>query len=241
MLFTFLLLLVMAIVIVPLVILTLGKIKNFLIYHFGNFIGRAVLLSLGIKIKYDYSLYKPDRPAVFITNHASTLDMFIIIAMKLPSVRFVAKKELQYNPLFFILGHITGQIFIDRHHTVSAVSKLRGTYERIKKRKLSLLVAPEGTRKHKEIVGPFKKGAFRMAKDLDYPIVPVYMDCPILLCSGSSLVTNPGTVTLRYYPPVMPDYDTEDESMDVFIEQMRGFFRERYRETFEREGIDVQV
>lgn len=228
------------IVVIPAIILSLGLLKNVLIKHFGAFIGRIILLALGIKLTYDESHYKPDKPAVFITNHSSTLDLFTIISMKLPNVRYVAKKELQYNPLFFVIGRITGQIFIDRKRSKETILKLQKLYDRVKRRNLSLLIAPEGSRKHREIVGQFKKGAFHIARDLGYDIVPVYIDGAYHLCPGSSLVTQSGEVKVRYFPPVSFDNLT-DEEMNEKIEELRSFYKEQYRLTFEREGIPIEA
>lgn len=227
-------------VVIPAIVLSLGMLKNFLIKHLGAFIGRVILSALGVKLVYDESHYKPVQPAVFITNHSSTLDLFTIIAMKLPNVRYVAKKELQYNPLFFIIGHMTGQIFIDRKRSKETIQKLQTLYERVKKRNLSLLIAPEGSRKHQEIVGDFKKGAFHIARDLGYNIVPVYIDGAYHLCPGSSMVTHPGEVTVRYFPPVSFKNLT-DEEMNEKIEELRLFYTEQYRLTFEREGIPIEA
>lgn len=239
-LLTFLVFLIALMILIPGLLLSLGRLKPFFIKHLGAFIGIIVLRTLGIKLTYDYSRYKPDIPAVYIVNHSSTLDMFAIIALKLPNARYVAKKEIQYNPLFFIIGRITGQIFIDRKRTTKTINQLKKIYDRVKKNRISLLVAPEGTRKHKKLVAPFKKGAFHIARDTGYPIVPIYIDGAYPLCPGSGLVTLPGEVILRYYPPISID-DRNDEQMNDEIENLRDFYKERYRETFKRLNLDIPV
>ncbi len=220
---TFFLLGFSSILVFVLMILSLGQLQNQIIEHYGKFLGRAVLKVAGVKMRVKYVSGKVTQPAIYISNHSSTVDLFVIIGLGLPRIRFVAKYELQYNPLFFILGRVTGQVFIKRQQTEKAVKILRKTYERVKKQRLSLYVAPEGTRKHPGKIGPFKKGAFRMAIDLGYPIVPMYFEGASELCPVNSLLVRPGEVTVWIHPPI----DTSNwkiETLDEHIESVRKLY-----------------
>jgi 1-acyl-sn-glycerol-3-phosphate acyltransferase len=166
--------------------------------------------------------------------------MFAIIAMMLPKVRYVAKYEIQYNPIFFLVGHLTGQIFINRQNSAKAVEKLKKTYHKVKREGLSLFIAPEGTRKHDSIVGVFKKGAFHTAKDLKYPIIPIYIDGAFTLCPGDHLLALPGEIVLRYYPPISTE-NWDDAKMNAEMARLESFYRDLYRETFKRQGLDLPV
>lgn len=239
-LLTFILFFVALLLLIPLIILSFGYLKNSLITYFGAAIGHIVMFLFGVKIKYDYSLYKPDTSAVYISNHSSTIDMFAIIAMMLPKVRYVAKYELQYNPLFFLVGNLTGQIFINRKDSAKAVEKLKKTYYKIKRQGLSLFIAPEGTRKHDRIVGKFKKGAFYSARELNYPIVPVYIDGAFTLCPGDGMLSLPGEIILKYYPPISTD-NWDDEIMNSEISRLEHFYEELYRQTFKRQGLNLPI
>lgn len=160
-------------------------------------------------------------PAVYIINHNSTLDILTILALGLPGVRFVAKWEFQYNPLIFLVGRLTGQVFIRREKTEKAIATLQKAMDRVKRDQLSLMFAPEGTRKHEGVIGPFKKGPFRMAIDLNYPIVPIYFEGNRSLSRGSALFTKTGTCTAHIYPPI----NTQDwalENLEEKIEQVRN-------------------
>ena len=239
-LLTFILFFLVLLILIPTVILSFGALKNVLIKYLGAFLGHSIMFIFGVKIKYDYSLYKPESPAVFISNHSSTIDMFAIIAMMLPKVRYVAKYEIQYNPIFFLVGHLTGQIFINRQNSAKAVEKLKKTYHKVKRDGLSLFIAPEGTRKHDSIVGVFKKGAFHTAKDLKYPIIPIYIDGAFTLCPGDHLLALPGEIVLRYYPPISTE-NWDDAKMNAEMARLESFYRDLYRETFKRQGLDLPV
>lgn len=194
---------VVMLIVVPVTILSFGKATNWMIKNLGYIIGASCLWVLNIKLNIRYSEgKKPEGPAVFLINHSSTLDLFVLLAIQMPNIRFVAKKEFQYNPLFFVLGNLTGQIFIDRSHTESAVRKLHNQLQRVKQKKLSVMFAPEGSRTHPGLIGPFKRGAFRMAIDLAYPIVPVYIENARNLCPGAAMLATSGTIDVTFHPAI---------------------------------------
>jgi 1-acyl-sn-glycerol-3-phosphate acyltransferase len=219
----FLLLLIYTPVILFLLMITFGKASNFVVEKIAPAIARPVMNVAGITFTIQKHVEPVPAPAVYIINHSSSLDILTILALGLPRVRFVAKWQFQYNPVFLILGRLTGQVFIRREHSEKAIETLQKNVERIRKNNLSLLMAPEGSRKHPGIIGPFKKGPFRMAIDLNYPIVPVYFEGNRELSSGDFLITKKGTVTAHIHPPV----DTSGWSKET-IEQHTEEIRRLY-------------
>lgn len=193
--------------------------------YISLFVGRTVLKVAGIKLNIHYVGNRPSRPVIYIFNHSSTLDLFILLSLGLDNIRFVAKREFQLNPFFLILGNLTGQIFIERGNSKRSLLKLKRSYERIKRRNLSVVMGPEGSRKHEGIIGPFKKGAFFMAKDLGYPVVPMYFDKAYTLCYGQSIVTKKGTVNVYIHPEI----ETTNWKREEVIYHMKSI-REKYLE-----------
>lgn len=216
----FILLLVITLPVFILLVLSFGKFSNFVVEKIAPLIVKPTFAVAGIDFNIKYHCEKLYSPAVFIINHSSTLDILTILALGLPKIRFVVKWQLQYNPLFFILGRLTGQIFIKREDTQKAVETLRKTYTRIRKKKLSVLLAPEGSRKHEGVIGLFKKGPFRMAMDLGYPIVPIYFEGNRKLSSGGFLLTRSGKCTAHIHEPVFTD-DWTIENMESHITSVR--------------------
>ncbi len=113
------------------------------------------------------------RPAVFIGNHQSGMDLGIIgTACPRRSV-IVAKKEIQNIPIFGWFFKIAGNLMIDRKKTFEAKTQMEAIREVMKKRDLNLVIFPEGTRSKTQNFLPFKKGAFHLALATGFPIVPV--------------------------------------------------------------------
>jgi putative phosphoserine phosphatase/1-acylglycerol-3-phosphate O-acyltransferase len=164
------------------------------------------------------------RPAVFLFNHRNNFDVFMVAALVKDNWTGVAKKELEANPIFGTIGKLLDAAFIDRADTAAALAAL-GPVEDAARRGLSILVAPEGTRLDTQEVGPFKKGAFRIAMATGLPIVPVVIRNSDSVAGRDATTLNPGTVDIAVLPPVsVADWTLEDLSMH--IEQIRRRYLE---------------
>lgn len=222
-------------IILALLVVSFGKASNFVVEKIAPLMVRPVFWTSGISFDIKRHSNKITSPAIFIINHSSTLDVITLLALGLPKIRFVAKWEFQYNPIFLLLGRLTGQIFIKREKSDEAIQTLKKTYRRIRKNELSIMMAPEGSRKHPGIIGPFKKGPFRMAMDLGYPIVPIYFDGNRELSKGGTLITKSGQITAHIHEAV----DLSDWTLDN-LEQHIAEVRQRYIQWAGVEHDDVK-
>jgi putative phosphoserine phosphatase/1-acylglycerol-3-phosphate O-acyltransferase len=160
------------------------------------------------------------RPAVFLFNHRNNFDIFIVAALVKDNWTGIAKKELETNPLVGPLGKLMDAAFIDRADTVSAVAALAPIEEAARKG-LSIVVAPEGTRLDTQSVGPFKKGAFRIAMATGLPVVPIVIRNSESVAGRNSSTLHPGTVDVAVLPPVSTA-DWTMENLRERIEEIRG-------------------
>ena len=219
----FLLLTLFTPLILLLLLISFGKLTNVVVEKIASPIAKISLWIAGIRYRVkSYSESLPEQ-AVYIINHASTLDVLTILALGLPRVRFVAKWQFQYNPLFFLLGRLTGQVFIRRERSEKAVNTLKKNVARIKRDQLSLLMSPEGSRKHEGVIGPFKKGPFHMALELDYPIIPIFFEGNRELSPGAFMITKPGGITAHIHPPIKLK-NSEDQPLDLQISEIRSLY-----------------
>ena len=117
-----------------------------------------------------------EKSYVFIANHASLLDPWIMIASSKNPILFVGKKELVKLPLFGFF-YKKAVVMVDRKDPKSR----KKVYARIKKRLddgLSIAIYPEGLVPTEDVVlAPFNNGAFSLAIQYQMPIVPqLYFD-----------------------------------------------------------------
>ena len=164
------------------------------------------------------------RPAVFLFNHRNNFDVFMVAALVKDNWTGVAKKELAGNPLAGTLGRLLDAAFIDRHDTAAAVAALEPVEEAARKG-LSILVAPEGSRLDVAGVGPFKKGAFRIAMATGLPVVPIVIRNSDSVAGRNATTLHPGTVDIAVLPPVSVA-DWTLANLEAKIEQVRGNYLE---------------
>ncbi len=167
------------------------------------------------------------RPAVFLFNHRNNFDVFMVAALVKDNWTGVAKKELASNPLVGTLGRLLDAAFIDRDDPAAAVAALQPVEEAARKG-LSIIIAPEGTRLDVAGalgLGPFKKGAFRIAMATGLPVVPIVIRNSDSVAGRNATTLNPGTVDIAVLPPVSVADWTVANLRDK-IEQIRGNYLE---------------
>ena len=109
---------------------------------------------------------------VFVANHQSSYDIFVIYGWLPVIFKWLMKQELRKIPVVGTACAAAGHVFIDRKDPQSAVESLRRV-EAALTNGVSTVIFPEGTRTKDGQVGRFKRGAFQVALDLGLPIIPI--------------------------------------------------------------------
>ena len=118
------------------------------------------------------------------------------------------KKELRYIPFLGQACVAMGNIFVDRKNTEFDLKALREAKNNIA-RSDCIIFFPEGTRSRDGNLGPFKKGAFRMAKDLEFPIVPITLHDTHHVLATDSVDWRPGKVLMEIHRPIEIKSETD--------------------------------
>ncbi|MCD8547077.1 MAG: 1-acylglycerol-3-phosphate O-acyltransferase [Aeromonadaceae bacterium] len=129
---------------------------------------------LGIKVK----VIIPEQcrhlgPAIYAANHQTNWDIMVMTGAVRPGVVAVGKKSLLWIPLFGALFYLGGNILIDRGNRSKAIDTILQVVDRIRGRRISVWMFPEGTRSKGRGMLPFKTGAFHTALQAKVPVVPV--------------------------------------------------------------------
>ncbi|MEU4689900.1 HAD-IB family hydrolase [Actinoplanes sp. NPDC023714] len=141
------------------------------------------------------------RPAVFVANHQSTLDVLVLGALLRHDFTAVAKQEARLDPRMLMISAFLEPAWIDRSDIRSARRTLDQAAQRIRAG-TSVLVLPEGTRMPTPTLGRFKKGAFHLAMQAGVPIVPIVLRNTGELAWRRSLAVTPGTVDVVVLDPI---------------------------------------
>jgi putative phosphoserine phosphatase/1-acylglycerol-3-phosphate O-acyltransferase len=159
---------------------------------------------------------------VFIFNHQSMLDGFVIMKLLREDVTGVAKQEVAKQPLFGQFARFANMAFVDRGDSSRAREALGPVVERLREG-YSIAISPEGTRSATPRVGRFKKGAFHMAMQGAVPIVPIVIRNAGELLWRSSTFIRSGTVDVVVHRPI-PVADWRVEELDERIANVRDLF-----------------
>jgi putative phosphoserine phosphatase/1-acylglycerol-3-phosphate O-acyltransferase len=162
------------------------------------------------------------RPAVFIFNHQSSLDVAIVGALVRRDLTGVAKQEAARDPRFAPIGYVVDIVYVDRSNSRQARAALKPAVERLKGG-TSIAIAPEGTRSPTPTLGPFKKGAFHLAMQAGVPLVPIVIRNAGDLMWRRSLVIRPGTVDVAALEPIPTDGWTTS-GIDRRVQEIRDRF-----------------
>jgi 1-acyl-sn-glycerol-3-phosphate acyltransferase len=139
-----------------------------------SYIAKLILRISGWKItgKYPEDL---DKLILIAAPHTSWLDFFIGITVRAAlgqKIKFVGKHTLFKGILGWIM-RMMGGIPVDRTKSTNFVQAVADLYNR--REKLSIIIAPEGTRKK---VSKFKTGFYFIAKEAKIPILLVKFNYP---------------------------------------------------------------
>ena len=141
------------------------------------------------------------RSYVVAANHQSQLDILVIYGWLDLDFRWVMKKELKKVPVLGICCEKLGHIFIDRLDASAAVAAINRAKEKMAEG-TSIFFFPEGTRSRDGRLLPFKKGAFKLALDLQLPVLPVSIVGTHDILPADTMCLRPGRSKLIIHPPI---------------------------------------
>ena len=190
-------------------ILLTGKKENF--KFFGVIWGKTLSFIFNIKLIVKGKHNLQDRNYIFASNHASLIDIpLLLIAVNRYTV-FIAKNELSKIPIFKSILDRAGFIFVDRKNNDSAVKSMNNLMEDIKKTPRSVAIFPEGTRTRDGKLLPFKKGAAIFAINTNIPVVPVAISGTYGWSQKKLFDLSQSVITFEFGEPIITkNYSFED-------------------------------
>jgi 1-acyl-sn-glycerol-3-phosphate acyltransferase len=163
---------------------------------------RLALGLSGVRVRKIHPEYATEHStAVFVCNHVSNIDPPALF-MVLPRIAVILKRELRRIPLLGYVMELGGFIYVDRQARGSRREALERAVATLESG-ISLLVFPEGTRSRDGRLLPFRPGPFSIAIESRKPIVPVTVHGARELMPKGKGTIRPGTITLRFHPPVL--------------------------------------
>ena len=186
--------------------------------------GRLTLALWGIRIKLHQSQAFPLTQTIYISNHTSTIDLFVLLALGFPNTRFFLSGFLRKLLPLGLIGYLMGIFWTVDQSRGAARGALFQRAEAILRRSgESVYLSPEGERITSGGIGHFNKGAFHLATNLKVPLLPIYISIPSDIDPGLGLRAKPGTVHV-YVKPVISTQHWRLEDLLQNKEKVRNLF-----------------
>ncbi|CAN6250214.1 unnamed protein product [Urochloa humidicola] len=189
---------------------------------YGHVTGRMLLWILGNPIKVEGVEHLNTR-GIFICNHASPLDIFLVMWLAPTGTVGIAKKEIIWYPLFGQLYVLANHLRIDRSNPAAAIESMKEVAREVVKNNLSLILFPEGTRSKDGRLLPLKKGFVHAALQTRLPIVPIVVAGTHQAWRNNSVRVRPVPLTVKVLPPVST-HGWEEARINEYVEMVRSLY-----------------
>ncbi len=205
------------------------------IYHFmAKIWSRLILAIFNIKVRIKgLENISKKQNYIYISNHASAMDIPALIHGIPDQIRFLAKQELGKIPFWGWLLKYGGYILIDRKNPKRAIKSIQRAIEKIKSG-VSVLVFAEGTRSVDGKLLPFKRGGFMLAIKSKTPVIPVTILGSHKIMKKHKLEINPGTIEILLDKPIqVEDFSGKDGEI-----KLMELVREIIEKNLEKQNIN---
>ncbi len=163
------------------------------------------------------------RPAIYVLNHTSAADLFIALRLMPGSAVGIVKKEIVRYPFFGQMYLLTGHLRVDRSNRDAAVVSMQALGKLVRRHKLSIIMAPEGTRSRDSRLLPIKKGLVHLALQTGLPVVPIVVQGAHKAWRSDSLAVLGAQVRVDVLPAVSTSHWTE-ETTDEAAKEIHAIF-----------------
>lgn len=188
---------------------------------YGRFYLAAIRPFVKVTIIGQLSSLNP-APGVMVVNHQSWLDIYLLGAQKERNLCFLVR-GWPFRRLFFFrpLMRLSGYIETEG---VEAEEILRQCRREIQSGSI-IVCFPEGTRSRDGSLGRFRSGVFKLAAELDIPMIPLIIHHSGRVMPKGSLVFRPGVIRMEIGRPAEPGHFRAEA---IAHGAMRRFVRHRF-------------
>ena len=194
----------------------------------ARWMGNAMLKVSGVRMEVHDAQNRrslgENTQVVFVTNHTSTVDVFVLLALGLPRTRFFLWGGLRTLFPVAVIGYLTGVFFTPtQSRRDKRVRCFQNAEAAIRRTGESVLLSPEGRCVTVGGISRFNLGAFHLATNLKAPIVPVFIAIPRHMNPGRGYGVLPGVVHVHFSSPI-PTAEWRLEDLEKNKEIVRDLY-----------------
>jgi 1-acyl-sn-glycerol-3-phosphate acyltransferase len=174
-------------------------------YTVGRWFRRTAVVSVALNPLWTFrtsgvQIRDPRRPYVVVSNHESLADVFLIGLLPW-EMKWLSKESLFHLPVMGWLMRLAGDVSVRRDDPESRAAAMAELRDWLRKR-VSVMIFPEGTRSPTDELLPFHDGAFRLAIEAGVPVLPLALAGTRAAISKGSLLLGRAHAEVRVLEPV---------------------------------------
>jgi len=161
----------------------------------------AALTGIKIRVNGIDNLLENTESCIYISNHASYLDGYVLTAVLDRTFSFIAKAELETRPVVSVLLRRIGTLFVERFDRQKGIKDVKILADRGMGNR-SLFFFPEGTFMRMPGLLPFRMGAFETAARTGLPVVPIAIRGTRSILRADSWFPRHGAISVTFGNPI---------------------------------------
>lgn len=174
----------------------------------------AHICGISLTIKGQQNLPPKGAACIYVANHSSYVDVYVVVAALPRQFSFMAKVELTQNPLAHLFLRRIHTQFINRLDKEQGATDARHAAE-LAREGTSMMFFPEGTFTRMPGLLPFRMGAFIAAAEANLPVLPIAIRGTRSVLHPDSSLPRRGAITVTIGKPLIPsDMKKGLEKMD---------------------------
>jgi len=177
------------------------------------------------------------RTQIFVSNHTSHFDIFILSSVIPVKFGWVAKSTLFKVPFMGWHMKLNGYVSVDRSNREKAIKSMNEAALKVKNGN-RITLFPEGTRSRTGELQPFKKGLFHLCVQTGVPIVPIYIKGAYNIIRPDSLAVHSSDVFVKVGRE-LPTEGYSVDNLDHIMNDLRDRLLELKAEVDRMEGTDL--
>ena len=195
-----------------------------LYWGFVKVSAKFLLFATFLPVTYQGVNELPQKPAIFVANHQSVLDSFLVASVlgSRESVWLTTSELMGYPFLGKVLSHSGLPVYPKDSSNLNRKGVVQAAVEKLQQG-TSIVLFPEGGRYMDSTIHSFFTGFAAMAKVSGAPVVPLFI-------SGTGIALPAGSRMIKRYPLMItvgkPFVCEPEESVQAFKERVENWFIE---------------
>ncbi|MCO4793680.1 MAG: 1-acyl-sn-glycerol-3-phosphate acyltransferase [Bacteriovoracaceae bacterium] len=191
---------------------------------------RLILLFLGVRVK-NY-IVQPDLNVIYMFNHNSFLDLFLIPLLGLKKTRFIISEDVKsVLPLHFCNLGIDVLYIPTKKDPERRLAFFKHVTSELSENKYNVICSPEGQHTFNHGISKFNDGVFHMALASKTPIQCLFFDIPVQANPLESFDMKSCVIKI-YAKDLIETRDWEVENLTTHKNETRFKFLHYYKETY---------